>query len=497
MRRRTEPSGWVAVGAALAFGLAWVAFPSPVAAQLPTPDFPTLPPDAPVGEGVTQPCLESVPGAVVCGRFRVWEDRDAEAGRTLDLAFVVLPALNDTGNTDAVTFLSGGPGAATTGNAAMFARSRAFLRETRDLLLIDHRGTGASGALTCDMPWPGGVESRIGTVFPLDLVEACREELARRADLTQYTSVRAVDDLADLTRWLGYSGLNLRSGSYGTREAAIFARRHPGLTRTVILNGVALVHEPGYVTHARLLHESLENLFAECEATPACREAYPELRRVTAEVLAEADRDPPLVRAGGKEVRFGAGDLSYALRGLLYGRSGSLPARLHEAHQGQWQPLADFYLARQAWVTSPSFPTGYHFSVLCAEDLNRVTWEDIEEETHGTFMGDHLVAGYKRVCQRWPAAELPEEFFEPVRSDAPTLILSGGRDPVTPPASGAVVARLWPNSLHVVVPNGGHGQGGPCIRSMIEQLVETGSVDGIDTSCVEAAPPTRFELPGG
>ena len=50
-------------------------------------------------------------------------------------------------------------------------------------------------------------------------------------------------------------------------------------------------------------------------------------------------------------------------------------------------------------------------------------------------------------------------------------------------------------SLHVVVPNGGHGVGGPCIQAMIIRLLDTGSLEGIDTSCIEQAPPTRFRVP--
>ena len=46
------------------------------------PSFPGLPPDLAVGEGRTQPCLDTVEGEALCGRFRVYEDRDARAGRS-------------------------------------------------------------------------------------------------------------------------------------------------------------------------------------------------------------------------------------------------------------------------------------------------------------------------------------------------------------------------------------------------------------------------------
>jgi pimeloyl-ACP methyl ester carboxylesterase len=340
---------------------------SQVAAQQ-APTFPTLPADLPAGEGQTHPCLDALEGEVLCGRFRVYENRGASTGRTIDLAFVVLKALNDRGHSDAYTQFNGGPGAPTTGSAAAMARFRADVRRDRDILLIDHRGTGNSAGLHCDTPYPGGVSSRFQTVFPLDHVDACRTMLSEHADLAQYTTPIAMDDLAELSAWLGYTQLDLSGGSYGTREAQSFTRRHPEMVRTVILNGVAPVDERIYVYHARYLQDALENLFGECEARTACRAAYPDLRTATNEVLNTAKDSPPEVEVEGTRVPFGIGPLSYALRGLLYGQSGTVPARIYDARSGNWQPLADYYLARQAWVGAPDGPTGYHYSTHVAAD---------------------------------------------------------------------------------------------------------------------------------
>lgn len=457
------------------------------------PSFPTLPVDLPVGAGRTAPCLEQVQGEILCGRFRVYENRSTQRGRTIDLAFVVLKATNDGGHTDAFTQFNGGPGAPATPLAPFMGRSP--IRQDRDILLIDHRGTGASAPLLCDNPFPGGVPSRFETVFPLDHVEACRDMLARRSDLSQYTTANAMDDLADVASWLGYTQLNLSGGSYGTREAQVFTRRHPDMVRTVILNGVAPVDVTLYVQHARELQRALDDVTDECGAQAACREAYPDLDMVVNEVLGTAKDHPATVDIEGSTVPFPIGPLSYALRGLLYGQSGVVPARLYEAHAGNWQPLAAYYLARESWVGgADGFPAGYHFSVLCAEDIDRLSWDDIARETAGTFMGDFLIAAYKRACERWPSARLPASYFVPVKSDKPALFLSGERDPVTPVSGATAVARGWPNSLHVIVPNSGHGQGGPCINAMVLHLVQTGRVEGIDTSCAVSPPPTEFEI---
>lgn len=462
------------------------------------PAFPTLPADLPVGEGRTQPCLEQAPGTALCGRFRVYENREARSGRTIDVAFVVLKALQDRGNRDAFTLFNGGPGGPATDGAFVLARALPDIRADRDILLIDHRGTGASGALFCDNPFPGGIRSRFQTIFPLDHLEACRQRLSRRADLTQYNTPNAMDDLSDVVAWLGYSGLDLMGGSYGTREAQVFVRRHPDQVRTVIFNGVAALDDHVYLYHARDLQEALEDVVAECATQDACRRAYPDLASVLASVLTTARDHPHDVTVEGTTLPFGIGPLSYALRGLLYGQAGSVPARLYEAQAGNWQRLANYYVARQAWVgAADDVPAGYHLSTLCAEDINSTTWSDIARETSGTFMGDFLVGAYKRACEQWPAATLPAAFFRSVHSDKPALFLSGGRDPVTPAAGAEAVAKGFPNSIQVVVPNGGHGQGGPCIRAMMVHLIRKGSVTGIDTSCVQSAPPTRFELPGG
>jgi pimeloyl-ACP methyl ester carboxylesterase len=462
----------------------------------PQPVFPALPADAPAGSGMMQPCLEHLDGSVRCGRYRVWENREARTGRTLDLAFLVADALDPQADeTSAITYFFGGPGSSVTSAAAFVIADSSELRQHRDLLFLDFRGVGASGALDCGVPYPGGIQSRFGAIFPLDQILACRDRLRERAQLDQYTTDHNMDDLDELRAWLNYRTLDLDGGSYGTREIQVFLRRHPTSARTVIMNAVAPIFERGYLTHAKALQTALDELVAECLHDASCGAAYPDLEATVGSVLERVATDPPEVTAEGETVRLGRGELGYALRGLLYGRAGEIPALIAGAAKGDWQPLADYYVQRSGWVSDPEGEAGMHFSVLCAEDIARVDDEMIAKETAGTFLGDYLIGGYKRVCDNWPYARLDPSFWEPVASDVPALLFSGGRDPVTPPAGGEAVARYLSNSLHVVVPGSGHGAFGPCIGQIQQQFIESGTVDGLDTSCVEARPPTEFVLP--
>src|SRR5207249_12251100 len=82
---------------------------------------------------------------------------------------------------------------------------------------------------------------------------------------------------------------------------------------------------------------------------------------------------------------------------------------------------------------------------------------DLAKLTAGNPFGNYRVFQQTRACGMWPRGEIPSDFLEPVRSNAPVLIFSGNMDPVTPPKYGEQVARHLPNSRHVVIPQAGHG----------------------------------------
>jgi pimeloyl-ACP methyl ester carboxylesterase len=458
-------------------------------------EFPRLAADAVAGGGAVEQCtLAGAMGTVRCGVFRV--DEGEPGGRTVDLHFVILDALEpDAAAPDPVLFFPGGPGAATIPAAPGMAIGLEAVRRTRDILLVDLRGVGLSGGLDCDVPHPRGLESRFGALFALDHIERCRDALAERAALDRYTTAASVDDLEALRRWLGYPRVNLYGGSYGTRVAQVYMRRHPESVRTVVMNGVAPIHRPEYVHMARYLQTALDRLVEECEAQAECDAAYPRFRAQLAGLLDRFAAGAVEVTVEGRAVAFSRGDLGYGLRGLLYARAADIPYLVDRAAAGDLKPLVGYYVERTDWIGARGGGAGNHLSVLCGEDIDPVTDADMEAATAGTFLGDHAIRGYRAACAVWPHAQLPATFFAPVESDTPTLLLSGGRDPATPPAGGDRVAGHLSRSLHVVVPNGGHGVFDLCILGMVVRLFEDGGLERVDPSCVAAAPPVRFRMP--
>src|SRR3954453_15557569 len=90
------------------------------------------------------------PDGVRCGTVTVPLDRTDPAAGTLDVAYALVPR-TDTSRPALGTIVPnpGGPGQSTIASAGLYVDALAPLRRRRDLLLIDPRGTGPSGALGC------------------------------------------------------------------------------------------------------------------------------------------------------------------------------------------------------------------------------------------------------------------------------------------------------------------------------------------------------------
>jgi pimeloyl-ACP methyl ester carboxylesterase len=452
-----------------------------------------------------KPCHpDGIKEEVLCGTYPVWEDREARRGRKIDLNVVVVPALDPNPAPDAIVYLFGGPGEGAAGDG-LFVLEEKGLRQRRDVLLVDQRGTGKSNPLNCDFYGPDshskGADPVLlaGDLFPPSAVRQCRERLEKVADLRLYTTAPGMDDIDEVRAWLGYEKVDLIGGSYGTRAAQVYLRRHPQAVRSVVLDGVAPVDETIPLHHAYAGKRAIDLLFAECAADAACHAAFPRLGAELQAVMERIDhgvkvRIPDTATGKTVEVTPSRGLIAEGLRFMMYGSAArKLPLAVHRAYEGDLAQLVSLAASRRAELDR-DLSMGMNFSVTCAEDLPFIDDATAARETAGTLLGDYRIREQKRVCADWPRGAIPADAHQPVRSDVPALLFSGERDPVTPPEFGVRVAKSLPNSLHLVMPHGSHGAESPCARAILQQFVEQASVKGLDTSCVSKTPPTRFQV---
>jgi hypothetical protein len=164
--------------------------------------------------GPLRPCkLPGINEELLCGKLTVFENRETRSGRTIDLNVVVLPALDSTSKEEPLFHLEGGPGVAATGAADFYAEEGKEYRRHRDVVLVDQRGTGKSNPLTAAARRKSP-QDYLTEMYPVEYVKNLRQALEQRADLTQYTTSIAMDDLDDVRAWLGYDRINLFGLSY-------------------------------------------------------------------------------------------------------------------------------------------------------------------------------------------------------------------------------------------------------------------------------------------
>lgn len=433
---------------------------------------------------------------VLCGKYAVFENRALKKGRKISLKVVVFPATGQNRAPDPVFYIAGGPGSSAIEEAPYVAYDLTKVRERRDLVFLDQRGTGESNPLICTLFNPSDPQSYLGHWNPPEDVRRCRAELEPKADLSLYTTSIAMDDLDDVRAALGYQTINLRGGSYGTRAALEYLKRHGKRVRSVILQGVMPTGQFMPRDFPRHTEIALNGVLDECLADEACRTAFPNLRAEVKTVLERLLRGPVEVEVKfppkGQSVaaRLSRDLAAEAVRYMLYqtNAAGRIPLFLHLAAQGNYTPLAEAAISyRQRMVASGG--TGMYLTVTCAEDLPWIKPGEGERMGKNTFLGDYRLRQQREACSLWPRAEIPKDYAEPTRSEVPVLLLSGQWDPVTPSLQGDMAAKHLPNSLHVVVPSGGHGFGGleglGCISKLMFDFIDKGNTRELDTSCVK------------
>ena len=453
-----------------------------------------------------EPChADRVPVVLRCGTYWVYENRGQHRGRRIPLFVRIIPSSRDNGGAPSPASISplvfvsaGGPGI-TNSDIVSYAYNRGW-RLDRDVVLVDLRGTSGPNRLDCKTARSDSQPlAYLKSQFDTRLVASCRDALSPQADLAEYTTANAMDDLYDALRALGYSHVNLWGASGGTREVLEFIRRHPRIVRAAIVEGVAPVTFKNPLPQAEAAQEALDSLFAQCVRDAQCNEAFPNLRQdfvvVRDSLRAHSLRVtvPPGLSSGDSTFELTWPVFAEGIREMSYTALSerSLPWVIHRASTGDFAPFLNAAVPASR-RTADAIRFGFLLSQTCSEDVPRITEEEIARETADTYLGDTRVREQQAACKQWPHKPVRDADVQPVRSSVPVFLLSGTIDPVTRPRFAADAARWLPNSIHVIAP-GGHVPSGSCVDAMERQFLSTGS-PRIDTSCTASMTLPAFRI---
>ena len=421
---------------------------------------PRSPPADQLVEQAAQPPMHpcTIEGeAARCGDIPVPENYGEPGGRRIALHAVVLGGGNRGEGREPIFVLAGGPGqAATTLTEAASGMFRS-VRRTRDVVLIDQRGTGGANRLDC-------ARAPRSLLVPAD-VGGCVARLSRDATLQYYGTDSFLEDLEGTRKALGYDRIVLFGLSYGTRAAYAYARRYPQRVRAVVLVGPAPVSMRLVDSFGEDGRRSLDAIVADCLGDRRCSHAFPDVVK-DAEHFRTSVSDPFRL--------LGLQTLQYSANTAVL-----IPTLLKSAAAGDFSPL-DSVVAGFREEYLHQLALGLHLTIVCGEDLPFGEPDTVSA----------LRAEYARACRGWPAAPVATNFHEPVRLSTPALLLVGEWDPVTSPRWARAAADQFSPSHLVVFPKAGHVvpafEG--CAGALVAGFLEGGAIDDSCTARLERPP---------
>jgi len=420
---------------------------------------------------------------VECFVLVVPENREQPQGREIKLKVAILKAKRTAG-VEPLIYLSGGPGdsplvASSPGADALsegdWWNETAAIRRRRDVVILSQRGAGGSTPnLDCfDSRQSEPAKARRRAVTEQqerDILARCRANLERRKiDLAMYATPALADDVADLATALGQARINIYGVSYGTRWGLEVMRRHPELVRAAVLDGVYPPQVNGEQNEPEIIRRAFEQLYADCAADLVCRERQPGLRFTVESLIEGAERVPIemtlILPDGPHTVRLdGAKVLMVLLNMMREGEVASIPETAGAARRGDLRLLklyAEDLETNDGGLLEQNAQQfdGLYNSIECRE-----TWPMVDRnarrraiETNGIYGLNARASKSPTFCPVWRVTPAPAAERQPVRSEVPTLLLSGGYDWLTPPAWAREAAKTLPASRNVVFRAQGHG----------------------------------------
>jgi pimeloyl-ACP methyl ester carboxylesterase len=417
--------------------------------------------------------------------------------------------------------VEGGPGYPSTLSRDGYLDLFAPLRDRRDMLLVDQRGTGKSGALDCPL-----LQRESTALGPG--IRDCGAQLGNRAYL--YGSALAADDLAAILDALGIAIIDLYGDSYGTFLSQTFAGRHPDRLRSVVLDSAypPVGQSPWYPeigTTARFAFN------AACERSATCRNR-PGSSMARIAQLAEELRAHPFVGDAfdgdgtKRRTRADATNLDYLMvsngtTSVVY-RELDAAARAYLENQNSaplLRLMAENRFASQSGGSEPpEYSEALFLSVSCSDypqiydmrlplDARRIQrnqsvlaqqqrWPNVYAPfTISEFAAMPLDTSVLNLCLEWPTPAIsaypPGHPLPPHArfTDAPVLVLSGDLDSLTPALQAKHSAELFAHSQQVIVQNSFHvtavGDEDNCASRLVQRFLR--ELDPGDTSCAQNA----------
>jgi len=434
------------------------------------------------------------------GILEVPENRDNPESRTLKLVYKVLKAKIKDSTKEPIVYLQGGPGGSTLIMEEFWKNHT--LRNDRDIVLMDQRGTGRSEANCTDFSDAAFDILRQdldheGEIKALEtIMSECKEAMKHLGvDLAGYSSKENAADFEDLRKTLGYDQWNLFGASYGTRLGLTIMRDFPSSVRSSILAGVL-------APETNLINESIQNfensfisVLERCEKNEECRTRYPNLKERLFKVLKKLQTDPLHIDYKDKTFVLNSQDAFLLLYVSLYSRNsiGNIPLLIEAFENKEAKPLLSAVERVDNLYNLVNWPMNY--SVTAFEELpfyDAVALNNSLKQLETGFELTYITSGVKALSD-WHSFRATDFENQGVVSEIPTLMASGGLDHATPPSNAKEALKHLKNGYELIFSDEAHDLFNTCFFQVAEDFLND-PTQKPNTDCSTLRNPIEWNL---
>ena len=432
---------------------------------------------------------------VKAGVLSVPENHDNPNSRKIRIAYAVLERRNKESNAYPIILFSGGPGDSTLVQGMVdFLLEHPFL-EDRDFILFDQRGIGYSSGLP-DMSMDTFLvmaadadPSRERMLMDSVLSKYKKLSAEHNTDPQFYNTLQNARDVGMLLKHLGYAKYNLYGGSYGTRLGRVVQDYYPQFVHASILDSPSPLTGDFLINRLESYNLALERIFEYCDATPECRQNYPDLQGQYFKAIDRLGKDPIKTRVNDSiDFVINAQDGIYLLRRLLYmGNAREAAPEMIQAFQAGSGEIIQKVLGFE-WQITGAVNMSMLLSVERFENFNPANTEAVIEDHYRKYPLIPVTLGYfdaiYQAGQDWHPASMPVNERKFGTSDTPTLIFVNRYDPVTPPRNGRLFMKDLSRGHLLILDEGGHGQGNQQCKEQVMMDFMTRPDTLPDVSCL-------------
>ncbi len=441
---------------------------------------------------------EGFQDSVLIGTLDVFENRDKSTGKTIPLFVAVTPALKRDSLREPIFIVDGGPGVAASNQAYFYTEEDDTFRKYHDIVYIDVRGTGRSAPLNCiDIQTKTSPQEHFEHPYSKEELMSCIEVYKDSVDFNFYATKYIVEDMEEVRQWLGYDKINIYGVSYGGKVSLMYMDRYPEVINRVVLHTPDAPNIAYTANRGKWSEQALQKVFDYCLTHSLCGSTFPEIkseftalkeRMLTDTVTVDVSFNDSIMSLSIKWYPIAAKISSYLYSDYTYSQ---LPYIIHEAYLENYTPLLEMFNLNDT-TTSYLFADGMFLSNICAEEIPH---QEADSSEYASFLSDYIYRTRKEACDHWPVNRVDRSIYEPVKSDIPALIISGGFDPTFSLETGERIASTLPNSKQVIIPHMGHMLGNLSNLECYDQNVLR-YFDGepLDLECYSTMKPTDFLL---